>query len=217
MSEKVKVVDNQYRCPKCGQLLTENQKICPSCKEELIWEGAEKTTEYTTVRISVKPHNTFWSVYLRVLICFFIVYGIMPLMFHTKSTENTEGADTSTQTLYEQTEEPVKKTTVNETVADGFDYQITQIFFETREDKKIKEKIRMVLDKLGYGYENLQYSKGYYTADFKGMKTYKSSQKDEFDEEVKKLEEKVKEQMTNQDLINIAVTIQSGYRYTVIY
>ena len=224
MAQAIIRPDGRLECSSCGQALHESQTVCPLCKETITGVIAGRKKKEYTGRKPVARRRI--PMYLLIVVVLFVLgyLGTMAWKNGWFSSQNG-GASFSELTRpggygggknigefllpgtnVEHTEEPVKPIDSN---AIGYDFRLSQIFFETEEDHEKEAKIKAILDYLGLNYENLYYTdKGYYTADFIGLGPYTKKKYLEVVDEVKAA---ISDAMVTYELYGVSFTLEGWY------
>ncbi len=220
MAQAIIRPDGRLECSSCGQALHESQTVCPQCKEPIkgVMSGRKKK-EYTGRKPVARRQI---PMYLLIVVVLFVL-GYLGTMAWKNGWFSSKNGDIGTVRLtqpggknigdfllpgtnVEHTEEPVKPIDSN---AIGYDFRLSQIFFETEEDLEKEAKIKAILDYLGLNYENLYYTeKGYYTADFIGLGPYTKKKYLEVVDEVKAA---VSDAMVTYELYGVPFTLEGWY------
>lgn len=198
----IKYSNGKIRCEFCEQLLSENQQICPGCKNTIIGytkvnslfrtDYAEELQVKASRKKAKRGGKVVGSSILSVaaIVILFLKYAY-PLI-NSQVLGDSNNVQLS-EYVSKHSEEPITTNTIDG--SQGHSYQIKQIFFETPNSKEIEDTIRTFFKDCEINYNNLYYTeKGYYTADLNGYGAYYSEA--EYQRAAKELEDKINEWFT---------------------
>lgn len=187
--------NGNIRCSNCEQMLSKNQRICPACKKtinrlidinEVKQHSKSKESDFFKTISSIKTFLLAVCHFVLTVfkIIFFVILGGLTIILISVLINLLEGETKTNQipnnTLHYET--PVEQTTDHVL---GYDYQITQLFFECDKDTKSEAQITSFLEENLIEYKNLHYTEsGYYTMDLTG---YTPASKESYKEEEQRL------------------------------
>ncbi len=188
---KILLYDNgMRRCARCDQVLTPEQKECPSCHaffngiERVQGNGFRNVSPFTTINSNRSQDGSGGRTIRKILVG---LLGVCAAFFIIKfTTQNNKslslrGYSPSAHNS-RHTESPSGQTSTD---TNGFSYKITQLFFLAENNEITQNAIIQYLFDSNIQYENLYYTtEGYYTCD---LTSYTSTNKETYNQQQQEL------------------------------